>query len=251
MEKIATDISTFSRLREAGFVYVDKTDALYAMASGEVGFQFFVACLRRFGKSLVVSTLKSLFWGERKLFEGLAIKPSWDWSKKWPVLHLDMGSAQTTTVPELNRKWRDMLRDECARNKIPFRDDENSATAFKNGIDDLAAASDDGQMVLLVDEYDKPLLGHLKKPDVAEFRDALKAFFTDIPCDMTDRQNEQMWQTICYMVGAALHRHQCERRGEDARRAHGHKGKATHSGLYSGLENSMDCIVHGVAKSWT
>ena len=178
MEKIATDIYTFSRLRENGFVYVDKTDALYAMASGESGAQFFIARPRRFGKSLAVSTLKSLFLGERELFKGLAIEPKWDWSRKWPVLHLDMGSAQTTTVAELRRKWRDMLKDECKRNGIQFIDDENPATAFKNVIEALVEKSSDGQMVLLVDEYDKPLLGHLMKPDVTAFRDALKAFYS-------------------------------------------------------------------------
>jgi len=180
MEKIATDIYTFSELRKNGFTYVDKTDALYRMASGESGKQFFIARPRRFGKSLAVSTLKSLFLGERELFRGLAIEPKWDWSKKWPVLHLDMGSAQTTTVAELRRKWRDMLKDECKRNGIQFIDDENPATAFKNVIEALVEKSSDGQMVLLVDEYDKPILGHLMKPDVTAFRDALKAFYSVI-----------------------------------------------------------------------
>ncbi len=178
MEKVATDIYTFSELRKKGFTYVDKTDALYAMASGDVGKQFFIARPRRFGKSLAVSTLKSLFQGERELFADLAIEPKWDWSKKWPVLHLDMGSAQTTTVAELRAKWRDMLRDECRRNEISFDDDDNPAIVFKNVILALAAKSADGQMVLLIDEYDKPLLGHLMKPDVTEFRDELKAFYS-------------------------------------------------------------------------
>ena len=178
MEKIATDIYTFEKLRKNGFTYVDKTDALYAMASGDVGNQFFIARPRRFGKSLAVSTLKSLFQGERELLAGLKIEPKWDWSKKWPVLHLDMGSAQTTTVAELCERWRVMLGNECARNGIVFRDNENPATAFENAICDLAAKSTDGQMVLLVDEYDKPLLGHLMKSDVSEFRDALKAFYS-------------------------------------------------------------------------
>ena len=75
---------------------------LYAMAAGEAGKQFFIARPRRFGKSLAVSTLKSLFQGEREWFADLAIEPKWDWSKKWPVLHLDMGSAQTTTVGRLS-----------------------------------------------------------------------------------------------------------------------------------------------------
>ena len=180
MEKIATDIYTFSELRNGGFVYVDKTAILHAMASGESGKQFFIARPRRFGKSLAVSTLKSLFLGERDLFRGLAIEPLWDWSRTWPVLHLDMGSAQTRTVPELHRRWRAMLANECARNDIPFADDENPSTAFEGVINALAAKSPDGRMVLLVDEYDKPILGHLMKPEVTEFRDALKAFYSVI-----------------------------------------------------------------------
>ena len=180
MEKIATDTYSFERLREEGFTYVDKTDELYAMASGESGVQFFMARPRRFGKSLAVSTLKHLFEGRRELFQGLKIESKWDWSKKWPVLHLDMGSCQTKTIPELHKRWREILANECVRNGISFRDDENPATAFERVANDLAAMSPGGRMVLLVDEYDKPLLGHLMKPDVAEFRDALKAFYSVI-----------------------------------------------------------------------
>ena len=89
-----------------------------------------------------------------------------------------MGSAQTRTVPELERFWRDMLKDEAKRNGVEFRDDENPAVAFKNLINDLydralsakrkttakkgvvGASLDEGQVVVLIDEYDKPLLGH-------------------------------------------------------------------------------------------
>ena len=180
VERITTDIYTFAELRNEGFTYVDKTGALYDMASGETGKQFFIARPRRFGKSLAVSTLKALFEGRRELFLGLAIEPKWDWSRKWPVLHLDMGSAQTTTSEELKRRWRIILENECVRNGIPFVDDENPATVFERVINALAAKSPDGRMVLLVDEYDKPLLGHLMKPDVTEYRDALKAFYSVI-----------------------------------------------------------------------
>ncbi len=180
MEKVATDTYTFEELRGGGFTYVDKTDALYTMASGDVGKLFFIARPRRFGKSLAVSTLKALFEGRRELFTGLAVEPKGDWSKKWPVLHLDMGSAQAKTAEELNRRWRVMLDNECRRNGVPFADDANPATAFERAINALAAKSPDGHMVLLVDEYDKPLLGHLMKPDVTEFRDTLKAFYSVI-----------------------------------------------------------------------
>ena len=178
MEKAATDIYTFGNLRKGSYSYVDKTAILKKLADDSRGRQFFIARPRRFGKSLAVSTLKCLFEGKRDLFEGLAIEPVWDWSRKWPVLHIDMGSAQSATVSELKVIWRDILSNECARNGIPFRDSEVPSIAFSNTINDLAAESDDGQVVVLVDEYDKPLLGHLMTPQVTEFKEALKAFYS-------------------------------------------------------------------------
>ena len=197
MEKAATDIYTLENLRMGEYSYVDKTAILKKLADDSRGRQFFIARPRRFGKSLAVSTLKCLFEGKRELFEGLAIEPEWNWSRKWPVIHLDMGSAQTKTVPELKRFWRDMIKDEAKRNGVAFRDDENPAIALKNLINDLydraleeqrkvtvehASDADDskvgGQVVILIDEYDKPLLGHLMTPQVTEFKDALKAFYS-------------------------------------------------------------------------
>ena len=180
MEKAATDIYTFENLRNGGFTYVDKTAILKQLTDLSRGTQFFIARPRRFGKSLAVSTLRCLFEGKREYFKGLAIEPEWDWSKKWPVLHLDMGSAQTATVSELKVIWRDMLSKECTRNHIPFRDSEVPGIALSNVICDFAAASDDGQIVVLIDEYDKPLLGKLMTPQVTEFKNALKAFYSVI-----------------------------------------------------------------------
>ena len=191
MEKVATDIYTFSELRNLGFTYVDKTEALYAMASGEVGKQFFIARPRRFGKSLAVSTLKALFEGRRSLFQGLAIEPKWDWAKKWPVLHLDMGSMQARNVDEFRELLTDHLVDRAKEFGVDGICGASPAILFKRLIDALAAKSLEmcspedrdawtPQVVLLVDEYDKPLLGHLMKPDVVEFRDELKAFYSVI-----------------------------------------------------------------------
>ena len=92
MEKIATDIYTFEELRKKGFSYVDKTAIIWPLVNESIGKQFFIARSRRFGKSLLISTLRALFEGKRELFQGLAIEPKWDWSKTWPVIHLDHGS---------------------------------------------------------------------------------------------------------------------------------------------------------------
>ena len=179
MEKIATDIYSFRKLRENGFTYVDKTAMLLPLADMSIGTQFFIARPRRFGKSLLVSTLHCLFEGRRELFNGLAIEPKWDWSKSWTVLHLDMGSCQAETVEGLKGKVRTMLESEATRLGATLRDPDPS-NAFRLLIDDLAAKSPskDGQIVLLVDEYDKPLLGHLSTPDVTRFRNFLKEFYS-------------------------------------------------------------------------
>ena len=179
MEKAATDIYSFRKLRENGFTYVDKTAIILPLCDMSIGSQFFMARPRRFGKSLLVSTLHCLFEGRRELFHGLAIEPKWDWSKSWPVIHLDMGSCQAETVEALKDKMRIMLLKEATRLGVELRD-EDPSNAFSLMIDDLAAKSKDGQIVLLVDEYDKPLLGHLSRPDVTQFRDALKEFYSVI-----------------------------------------------------------------------
>ena len=177
MEKVATDIYTFSRLREDGFTYVDKTEALYAMASGEAGAQFFIARPRRFGKSLAVSTLKSLFEGLRELFKGLAIESKWDWSKKWPVLHLDMGTMQYDTVEDLEKSLKDYFALQANAHGLTLDCGKLMPDIFRDLIHGVAAQSPDGRMVLLIDEYDKPLLKALNTPDVVKFRDFLKPFY--------------------------------------------------------------------------
>ena len=177
MEKIATDIFTFARLREEGFTDVDKTDALYAMASGEWGAQFFFARPRRFGKSLAVSTLKSLFEGQREFFRGLAIEPKWDWSKKWPVLHLDMGTMQYDTVEELESALKSYFRAQAAELGLTIDANDTLPNMFRDLIRDSAAKSPDGKCVVLIDEYDKPLLKALNTPEVIKFRDFFKPFY--------------------------------------------------------------------------
>ena len=179
MEKITTDTYSFVDIRKGGFVYVDKTATLKILADGSLGKQFFVARPRRFGKSLAISTLQCLFEGRRELFKGLAIEPVWDWSKTYPVLKLDMGSCQAASVADLWRKIGTLLESESRRLKMPLHGEDASAR-FRFMIEDLAAANPDGKMVLLVDEYDKPLLGHLGKDDVADIRDALKEFYSVI-----------------------------------------------------------------------
>ena len=205
MKPIATDIYTFSELITNGYTYVDKTDRYLQLIAGKIGKQFFLARPRRFGKSLTVSTLQAIFEGRRSLFTGLAIESAWDWTKTWPVLRLDMGSCQASSVEEFWDKLGDLLISESDRLEIPLRG-KSPSSQFRFFIEDLARRNRNeilvaakargeplpsdvqGQMVLLVDEYDKPILGHLGKTDVGEIRDALKDFYSVIKtCESCQR----------------------------------------------------------------
>ena len=177
MEKVATDIYSFQNLRQAGFTYVDKTAIMLPICDLSIGKQFFLARPRRFGKSLLISTLHCLFEGRRELFQGLAIEPKWDWSKKWPVIHLDMGTIETETVAEFRQAILALLRKEAVRLHVEPCGDVLPSTAFDSLIRDVAATSPDGQCVVLIDEYDKPLLRHLSRSDITAFRDELKPFY--------------------------------------------------------------------------
>ena len=180
MKPIATDTYSFERLRKDGYIYVDKTGLLYPLIDKSLGSQFFLSRPRRFGKSLLISTFKCLFEGKRELFRGLAIDDlDYDW-KTYPVLHLDMGSMQRPTVEEFEDFLCQTLDRLAAEHGVKISGSTIPAAKFISLCDALAAKSPHGQFVMLVDEYDKPLLGALNTPEVVKFRDALKSFYSVI-----------------------------------------------------------------------
>ena len=179
MKPISTSTYTFSTLIEGGYVYVDKTALIHAIASGKAS-QYFIARPRRFGKSLLISTLQCLFEGRRDLFKGLAIdKLPWDWTPI-PVLRLDMGSSQANSGAELSRRLDgqlDNLQHDLNLEPEPW---DSAPAHFRNICRAAAAKSPTGKIAILVDEYDKPLLGLLGKPEVSGVRDVLKSFYSVI-----------------------------------------------------------------------
>ena len=180
MKPISTSTSTFSELIENGFVYVDKTATIRELLRDGKA-QYFLARPRRFGKSLLVSTLKAVFQGRRELFKGLAIDASdHDW-KAYPVIHLDMGSTQRDTVEQFETTLNLMLDAQACDNGVePPPADKEPADRFQLLVRALASRSETGKVVLLVDEYDKPMLHKLGTPEVRPFRDALKRFYSVI-----------------------------------------------------------------------
>ena len=180
MKPIATDTYNFERLMTDGYTYVDKTAVLYPLINKSIGSQFFLSRPRRFGKSLLISTFKSLFQGRRDLFKGLAIDSlEYDW-KTYPVLHLDMGSMQRPTVEEFEDFLCRSLDRLANEHEVEISDSKIPADKFISLCDAVAAKSPHKQFVMLVDEYDKPLLGTLNTPEVIKFRDALKSFYSVI-----------------------------------------------------------------------
>jgi len=107
MKPLSTSIYTFEKLRDEGFLYVDKTAVIYELVAKTQ--QYFLSRPRRFGKSLLVSTLKAIFQGRRDLFEGLALAgKKYDW-QTYPVIHLDMGTTAAPTPKEIAHKLNYLL----------------------------------------------------------------------------------------------------------------------------------------------
>ena len=88
MKKYPLGIQTFSEIIEQNFLYIDKTQEIYQLLRGKY---YFYARPRRFGKSLMLSTIKAIYEGRKDLFKGLWIEDKWDWSKKYPVIHIEFG----------------------------------------------------------------------------------------------------------------------------------------------------------------
>ena len=158
MEKITTDISSFENLRKGRYVYVDKTDLMWRLVSDHDGRQFFISRPRRFGKSLMLSTLKCIFEGKCELFRGLKIeKKRYDW-KQYPVVMLNMADVVAPTVDKLRENLSDMVDGLIADFGLEsVHRVSEPGKSLGNFFKALAKAQ--GQFVVLVDEYDVPLQG--------------------------------------------------------------------------------------------
>ena len=147
-------IQNFESIRQGGFAYVDKTELIYRLAS--TGKYYFLSRPRRFGKSLLVSTMETYFLGKKELFKGLAIeKLEKDWTE-YPVLHLDLSGKEYNAIEDLDvtldqhlSAWESAL---CTHKRYPMAD-----ARFKDIID-TAYEKTGKPVVILIDEYDKPLL---------------------------------------------------------------------------------------------
>jgi hypothetical protein len=167
-------VQDFEKLRKKGYLYLDKTKLIYSLVT--TGNYYFLGRPRRFGKSLLISTLEAYFKGKRELFKGLFIEQlEKDWTA-YPVLHLDLNAEKYDGDDRLENMLDSQLR---IWEKEYGVEDINSSSSirFKNVI--LAAYKKTGlRVVVLVDEYDKPLLQAIGDSLLQEsFRNTLKAFY--------------------------------------------------------------------------
>lgn len=170
-------LQTFSEIRERNMLYIDKTEYVYRIASS--GKYFFLSRPRRFGKSLLVSTFKSYFEGKKELFKGLAIeKQEKEWTD-YPVLHFDMSGGKHMDKEQLNRYLLYILE----LNEKPYgviSDSIDPNIRLSNLINTIYQQTGK-QVVVLIDEYDAPLLDVVhEKTSLETLRNVMRNFYSPL-----------------------------------------------------------------------
>ena len=170
-------LQTFAEVREGAYAYVDKTPhALQLIANGKL---YFLARPRRFGKSLFLDTLLNLFEGRRELFSGLHAEANWDWEVKYPVVKLDM-SGGFHNADELSSMLADDLRYAADDMGLELAQHSEASRLFKELLR-KAHKHYGRKVVVLIDEYDKPMLDKIGNIELAEqMREQLRGFYSII-----------------------------------------------------------------------
>ena len=180
--KYPVGIQTFREIREQGYLYVDKTRYIYGLAHGS-GKTYFLSRPRRFGKSLLLSTMQAYFEGRRELFEGLAVSELETEWESFPVIRIDLSGVKTPNVDELGEYLDAVLvglEDVWGRDERLTKPGPRLASLIRS------AHSQTGKpVVVLVDEYDAPLLNVAHDPErLQAFREQMRAFYAPLKsCD--------------------------------------------------------------------
>lgn len=173
--KYPIGIQDFEDLQRNGYAYVDKTNFVYKLA--DEGKYYFLSRPRRFGKSLFLSTLEAYFQGKKELFKGLAIYDLETEWKKYPIFHIDLNTANFREKDSLYTVLNDYLT--TWESKYGTRESEATLALRFKGVIARAAEKEGCGVVILIDEYDKPILQTLRDPELqAEHRAQLKAFYS-------------------------------------------------------------------------
>ena len=177
-KQLPIGIQTFSKIREGNYYYVDKTGYTCDLAK-ESGY-FFISRPRRFGKSLFLDTLKELFEGNRELFSGLIAEKEWDWSQRHPVIRISFGSGVVRDRQELESIIEERLKDNAQSLAIELS--TITSPTISGQLMDLirqACEHHGNKVVVLIDEYDKPILDNIEDSEqAAKVREGLKNLYS-------------------------------------------------------------------------
>ena len=173
--KLPIGIQTFAKIREDNYYYVDKSNIAVNLI--EQGKYYFLSRPRRFGKSLFLDTLKELFEGNQTLFQGLAAENRWDWSVKYPVIRISFSDGVLQSREQLDQRITEILYDnEKHLNITPVH---HSISGRLSNLIEQTHHKYGQRAVVLIDEYDKPILDNITNTPVAtEMRDGLKNLYS-------------------------------------------------------------------------
>ena len=211
-------IQNFEKIRKDGYIYVDKTALLYQLV--KTGQYYFLSRPRRFGKSLMISTLEAYFIGKRELFKGLDMERlEKDWTV-YPVLHMDLNTRNYFDYESLVgilsqnlEEWEKLYGDE-KKDRVP---EERFMYVIKR-----ACEKTGHKVVILIDEYDKPILQTISKPELqTEYRNTLKAFYGALKsCDgyirfamltgVTKFSKVSVFSDLNNLMDISMYAHTCE-----------------------------------------
>ncbi|MEX8519746.1 MAG: ATP-binding protein [Leptothrix sp. (in: b-proteobacteria)] len=173
--KLPIGIQTFAKLREEGCYYVDKTSLVVDLI--ESGTAYFLSRPRRFGKSLLIDTFQELFEGHRALFDGLAAESRWDWTQRYPVIRISFSDGVLQSRAELDQRIFEILQDNQRRLGVSCQHQSISGQLAE--LIELTHARHGAPAVVLIDEYDKPILDNITDADVAlAMREGLKNLYS-------------------------------------------------------------------------
>ena len=173
--KLPIGIQTFRQIREDHCYYVDKSGMAVELI--QTGKAYFLSRPRRFGKSLFLDTLKELLEGNKALFEGLAAASIWDWSTKFPVIQISFSDGVLKNRVQLDQRIEEILQDNA--NRLGVQYGHRSISGRFSELISQAHAATGQRAVVLIDEYDKPILDNITDPTTAaEMREGLKNIYS-------------------------------------------------------------------------
>jgi hypothetical protein len=173
MKKLPIGIQSFEDLRSNNYLYVDKTEFIHRIVSeGKV---YFLSRPRRFGKSLLISTLDALFKGRKELFKGLHIYNKWDWTQQYPVIRIDWSQITFSSLRELKLNIIDYLKEIALKYQITI--EAKSATIYFRKLINALHEKTGKQVVILIDEYDSTIIDHLFDPKLDNIRKVVHDFY--------------------------------------------------------------------------